>query len=166
MDMDGMDDDHGEEEEEHASAEHGHISGGLWQVSVDGSFERLQVRGEYQRFTVGLMSYSGGYVQAGFKLTDRLSANVQGELSRVRHVNPDILMEMAMPDGSIMHMPMDMDFEYTRDLAASLNFKLGPTVVLKAEGHTARGHSFDTYVGPMAPAGTSKYFLVSIAAAF
>ena len=162
MDMGGMDDEHAEEEE-HASAEHGHISGSLWQASVDGRFERLQVRGEYQRFVVGTITYSGGYVQAGLKLTDRLSANVQGEFSRVRHVDTDIQMEMAMPDGS---MPMDMNFEYTRDLAASLNFKLGPTVVLKAEGHTARGHSFDTFIDPMAPSGTSKYFLVSVAAAF
>ncbi len=134
---------------EEEAAEHA-LGGSLWQVSLDGSFDRLTVRGEYQIFSLAAMTYYASYGQVGFRLSERLSAHVQAELSRVHHADDEGALE----------------FRHTRDLAAALNFRLSPAMLLKGEGHLQRGHAFDTFVDPTGPSGSSRYFIARVAIAF
>ena len=145
----------GEEEggmtmEEEEEAEEHSLAGSLWQVSLDGSFDRLTLRGEYQIFNLATMTYYAGYAQVGFRLTDRLSTHVQGESSRVRHVDDEGTLE----------------FRHTRDLGTSINFKVTPALVVKVEGHLRGGHAFDTFVDPERAGKSSKYFIASASVAF
>ena len=140
---------HGEEEEEEEEAEHS-LGGFLWQVSLDGSFDQFTLRGEYQIFNLAAMTYYAGYAQVGFQLTDRFSAHVQGESSRVNHVDDE---------GTLA-------FQHTRDLGTSINFKVTPALVVKVEGHLRGGHAFDTYVDPARAGKSSKYFIASASVAF
>jgi len=142
---------HGHEEEEGAEEEEeARQPGSLWQASLDGNFDRVTLRGEYQVFALEEITYYAGYGQVGFRFADRLSAHVQAELSRVAH---------ADEDG-------DLEFKHTRDVAAALNFRLSPAMLLKFEGHLLNGHAFDTFIDPTGPSASGKYFITSISVAF
>ena len=96
------------------------------------------------------MTYYASYGQVGFRLSERLSAHVQAELSRVHHADDEGVLK----------------FRHTRDLAGAVNFKVTRAMVLKGEGHLQRGHAFDTFVDPVGPSVFSKYFIASVSVAF
>jgi hypothetical protein len=110
----------------------------------EGTGEILSGRAEFGK----MLSY---YLQGGAELTDRLSLVVQYESG---HMDP--------PEGPFA-LPKQ---EFWRDRIVGLNYTLNPNVVLKLEGHSARGWGFDNYVPTDGPPGTTRFGIASISVGF
>jgi len=120
--------------------------------SVDGTFDRFFVRGEYQRLKLAGFFPNGDetqilfHGQAGMKLFGPLSLNVQEEGAHVT----------------------DLGYTY-RDLddhAVGVNYALESNMVFKVEAHRRNGYNFDTYLAPTGPAGKSSYGIASMSVSF
>ena len=58
------------------------------------------------------------------------------------------------------------ELDYARDLALGVNYSPAAGLVLKLEGHRARGYFFDSYVDVAGPAGESTYGIASVSVSF
>jgi hypothetical protein len=116
----------------------------LWsQGSVDGQFERFTVRAEASQVTFRDATtdvYSGSlraaYAQVGVSLTSRLSFTAQADILRISFDVPE-------PQPPFPPQPLELDWTQQRDLGLAARYLLSPNVVLKLEGHRARGYSID-----------------------
>jgi hypothetical protein len=114
-------------------------------ASVDASFSRFSLRGEYFRDEFPSLIYSAYYGVASAKPVDKLTVNFQYSLAR---------FEVVLPSGVTVRVP------FSRDLAASVNYSPFSQVVLKLEGHEGEG---TTFVGTPP---VNRYFIASLAVSF
>jgi len=124
------------------------------QVSLDGNFSRVLLRGEAERLWVDNFAYTAWYAQAGVKPTERLGLYFQTDRASV-HV------PVATPFG-----PLFLKYPYAMDNAASVNFAISSSVVAKLEAHRAHGYQFDSYRSPLQSGLTTNYGVFSVAASF
>jgi hypothetical protein len=120
--------------------------------SVEGVFERFFVRSEVQ--SLFLKRYFSGaderqdflYVQGGIKLAEPLWLNAQWEAGVYK----------------------DPGFQYrqTDDVAIGLSHALESNLVIKLEGHRAKGYFFDVFRAPPTPPGKSVYGIASLSLSF
>jgi hypothetical protein len=124
----------------------------LYAASLDGTFDRFFVRGEYMRYNVeralvtadiGQINYYG---QGGVKLFEPLWLNVQLEYGKSDYAG--------------------FKFRSTDDKAVGVSYMFSPNKVLKIEAHTVKGYSFDTFVDPTGPAGKTNYGIASMSVSF
>lgn len=121
--------------------------------SVDATFDRIFVRGEFQQLMLTKVLQGGGnetqdiaYGQAGLKLTDHLSLNIQVEIAND-------------------HDP-GRSFRATDDRAIGVDYAVSPNIVFKIEGHAAKGYGFDLYLPTSGPAPKSNYGIASVSVSF
>jgi hypothetical protein len=121
--------------------------------SVDATFDRFFVRGEYQELLLKKVLVGGGdetqhivYGQAGVKLTDHVSLNVQMEVD-----------DNSDPGRS---------YRNSDDRAIGLNYAVSPNILFKIEGHAVKGYAFDTYLPTTGPAQKTNYGIASISVSF
>jgi hypothetical protein len=123
----------------------------IWTGSVDGTFDRFFVRGEYQELEWGDFGIDAYYAHGGVRVVPAVSLNAQYEIM-------DFVMTIpgmgTMTERSV------------RDAALGVNFFLSPNVVLKLEGHRMKGFSFDLPMAPGAPRGETDYIISSISVSF
>lgn len=141
----------------------------LWSHSaVDGHFGRFTVRAEGSHVTFRDATtdvYSGSlraaYVQVGMSLTSRLSFTAQADIQR-------IAIEIPEPQPPFPPQPLDVDWTQHRDLGLVARYLLSPSVVLKLEGHRARGYSVDNQLlFPMVDAPAQfNYAMFSVSTSF
>jgi hypothetical protein len=125
----------------------------MFQGSVDGSFDRLLLRAEYQRLLipragvagVDLNNYSY-YVQGSIKVIGPWWIGAQIEQSH-DNVGGD-------------------KYTFANDRAAGLNYKFSPERILKLEGHTMKGYNFDQFNPRPLPPGRAHYGLISLSVSF
>jgi hypothetical protein len=119
--------------------------------SVDGSFTRFNVRSEFARLDLGHgFQMDLGYAQAGVRLHPRITVNAQYEVSK---------FEMEIPFmGKIEQTSLE-------DYAVGANYALSPNVVLKLEGHRARGFVFDNQQFG-SPRQQGNYMISSLSVSF
>lgn len=128
----------------------GEQTGMFWTASADADLDRFYVRGEYQRGTFGDMRAQMYYGQAGVELGRGFSLNAQGEVQ----------------DRAIDLPTATLEADFARDVALGINFAPTASLVLKLEGHRARGLFFDEYVDEGGPPGRSNYMIASISVSF
>jgi hypothetical protein len=121
--------------------------------SLDATFDRFFVRGEYQELLLTKVLVGGGnetqhivYGQGGVKLTDHVSLNVQVEVANNNE-----------PGRSYLN---------NDDRAIGVNYAVSPNIVFKIEGHTVRGYAFDMYLPTTGPAQKSNYGIASVSVSF
>ena len=137
-----------------------------WNASLDGSFERFTIRGEYRVIDLGpylsppTPGYFDGskveayYGQVGLKLTEKLTANVQADL-----VNIEVTNAYGFPGV----LQRDMN----RDYAVGLNYAFHPWLVLKGEYHRTKGFWIeDEPIFIWGEPVEANYSIVSLAVSF
>jgi hypothetical protein len=120
--------------------------------SVDATRDRVFARAEFKRISLPDINYQSDivYGQVGARVVGGLSVNLQAERN-----------SMDVGTGATA-----LEYDAMEDLAAGVNYALNPNVVLKLEGHTAKGTAFDSFVSPVGPAGKSKYVISSVSVSF
>ena len=142
----------------------------LWTVSGDYSQNRYFVRGEYEvayfkdRSTGDRsQEYTAWYGQGGVGITEKLWLNAQYEFNNITLF--DFLPSPPLPSP-------DADFDNIKDLAFGLSYEFTPLLVLKGEYHFFEGYQLDVPTPPLNPAGEAlppgetRYFIISLSAAF
>jgi hypothetical protein len=122
----------------------------LSQVSLDGSFERCMLRGEYRYINVATFKSPGWHGQAGLRLTDQLWVYGQYEWTDIKVLSP----------FGWLHT------KYARDAAGSVVFKPNPAVALKIEGHQDKGYNSSVPLSPLGPPGNTNYLIASVSMAY
>jgi hypothetical protein len=122
----------------------------MWIVSLEGDFNRWMVRGERLRINGSDARVWAQYAQAGFKPVEKLMAVFQ-----IESKDSELLGSFAVPRYRAM-----------TDAALGLNYAFSPNLMLKGEGHRARGYAFDRYVDPAGPPTTTYYGILSVAVSF
>jgi methyl-accepting chemotaxis protein len=102
--------------------------------------------------------YGAWYAQAGVGVTDRLWLNGQVESNTMTlHYLPT---------------PAPVEYENINDVAAGLQYRISPRLMLKGEHHWFTGYQLDVLTPPIdgmgqpLPARKTNYFILSIATAF
>jgi hypothetical protein len=122
-----------------------------WIGSVEGSWDRVQLRSEYTNVTAGTAHLLSYYGQAGVRVVGGLSLNAQNDISDISaRVAPTVLLRQRN----------------MRDFAVGANYQFSPTLVVKLVQHDAKGYGFDTPVAATRAPGQSKYFVASVSTAF
>jgi hypothetical protein len=111
---------------------------------------RFEVNGEVLRSRFDFGEFLTFYAQAGGELTNRLTLLAQYESGRLTSEGPFPSSEQ----------------EFWRDRIVGLNYTVNPNVVLKLEGHSARGWGFDSYVPEEGPPGTTRFGIAGISVSF
>jgi hypothetical protein len=119
-------------------------------ASVDGSFDKWQLRAEGERTTSLGVKLLSRYGQFGFRASDLLTFNLQAETTE---------LELApVGSGPIL--------KFWQDQALGMNFHLAPLMVLKFEAHASKGFLYerptDLTVAPL----SSSYFITSFSVSF
>ena len=120
-----------------------------WHGSVDGSFTRVTVRGEYRKISTPQITYWTYYGYAGLHLTPKLSLHTQLDYA-----------DLAAP-------PLTR-FSYNDDQAVGVSYAFRSNLVVKAEGHTSTGYWTDNPVREIGidPPAKVKYLILSLATSF
>jgi hypothetical protein len=121
-----------------------------WNASVDGSFEKWQIRAEGLRATSMGAKLVSRYAQIGFRPIEFLSVNAQSEFSDIE-------------GGSA---GAGYSFKLIRDNAVGVNLFLGPMTVLKLEAHAMKGFNFEQATNPMGTPLSNAYFIGSFSVSF
>jgi hypothetical protein len=119
-------------------------------ASVDGSFEKWQLRVEGERTTSLGVKLLSRYGQLGFRPIERVSFNLQAETTELE----------TGPAGA------RSTFKFWQDQAAGLNFYLAPLMVLKLEAHASSGYLYEQPTDFAAPMLSGKYFITSFSVSF
>jgi hypothetical protein len=123
------------------------------QVSVDGSFDRFTARAEVQHVTFAPGRYLALTGHVGARLTRRLSVNAQADRADVDYTVP-----VTGPR---------FDGRFQDDYAFGFNWAFRADLVLKAEGHWAKGYRIDLPVNFFFdPARRTRYAILSLSATF
>jgi hypothetical protein len=122
----------------------------LHTYSLDASYDRLTLRGEYIDIKWGAAASDAYYLQGGVRLLPRLTLNAQYEISKFSMDTPFGLWEQTSLE----------------DRAVGLNYSISPNVVFKLEGHDVKGYNFDSGVDPFGPAGEGTYLISSLSVSF
>jgi len=129
------------------------VPNNLFAGSIDGTFEHAFLRGEYMKYIVdralpGLADYDqiNYYGQGGVQIFEPLWLNAQVQIGKTNY-------------GGFR-------FRDTFDRAIGVSYKISPGLVLKLEGHAARGYSFDSFVQVGGPPGKTNYGIASLSASF
>jgi hypothetical protein len=128
-------------------------------ASVDGAFQRFQLRGEWAQFQSGELLYTTFYAQAGVKLGERLSLNAQREQANVNVTAKPIVVGVPASALPVSRHTMRQALDH----AVGLTWAFRPDVVLKAEGHDNTGINFDRAVSPNT---RGRYVITSLALSF
>lgn len=124
----------------------------LWTASVDGTFDRVFARAEYEVAETTGFEYVAYYGQAGVRVWKGLWTNVQAEWN-TNHV-------------FVPQLGATLDVEAIQDYALGVNYRFGPKLVLKAEWHDFDGYQVGVPVDPFGPSVQNDYFILGVAAAF
>ena len=124
-----------------------------WHVSLDGSFERFTVQGEYRRIQItDDAAYIGYYGHVGINLHDQFSIHGLADYSDLKLTGTT---------------PLDLDFG--EDLAVGARVLPWPDLVLKAEFHFNEGYRAEEPT-PLAalgePPARVNYFIFSVSKSF
>ena len=130
----------------------GDVLPGVWReshASVDGSFSRFTLRGEYRRITTPDITYWTYYGYAAVHVTPRLALHTQ------------------LDYADLAANPLSR-FRYNDDQAVAASYAFRSNLVLKAEGHTSRGYWTDSPVRQIGidPPAKVKYLILSLATSF
>jgi hypothetical protein len=124
------------------------ISATTFAGSLDGSFERWQLRAEASRIKTYGVIVETGYAQLGVRPRSWLGVNAQMEHSDFKFDAPPTEIEMA------------------RDVAAGVNFYFTPLTVLKLEWHHTKGFAYEEVVNMSGPPIRGSYLITSFSVAF
>ena len=119
-----------------------------YHVSLEESYRRLVARVEYKYRHTADAKIASGYVQMGFRLTDKLTANVQMERFH--------LVIEELPSG------VDQD----KDCALGLSYAFRVGLVLKLEHHWNRGFGQEPPSSIFGPKHDTRYGILSLATSF
>ncbi|HXO20437.1 MAG TPA: hypothetical protein VOA87_11005, partial [Thermoanaerobaculia bacterium] len=120
-----------------------------YHLSVEGTYRRLVTHVEYKYRHTADAKVDSGYVHVGYRLTDKLTANLQAEGSHV----------------SLQELPQGIDQDMDRALGVS--YTLRPGLVLKAEHHWNRGFSAVLpATGLAGPKLKTRYAILSLSTSF
>ena len=130
----------------------GSVLPGIWReshASVDGSFTRITVRGEYRRIATPDITYWTYYGYAALHVTPRLTLHTQLDYA-------------DLAAGSLSR------FSYNDDQAVAASYAFRSNLVVKVEGHTTRGYWTDTPVREIGidPPAKVTYLILSLATSF
>jgi hypothetical protein len=122
----------------------------VWVGSLDADFDRHMVRGEY--LTVETMDNRTEryYAHGALDLTSWLQLAAQAEI-----VTGEPKLPAPAPKSRL-----------SQDYALGLSYRVRSDLVLKLEGHRAKGYAFDMFVDPTGPALATSYAIASIAVTF
>jgi hypothetical protein len=119
-------------------------------ASVDGSFDKWQLRAEGERITTLGVKLLSRYGQFGFRVSELLTLNAQTETTEI---------EMApVGSGDIL--------KFWQDHAGGVNLHLGPLMVLKLEAHASKGYLYERPTDLTVPPLSSFYFITSFSVSF
>lgn len=146
-----------------------------WRAAAEALIGRSSARAEYRAMDHVGHTMESYYVQAGFDLTDHWTVNAQAEFE-------NRMMKSAMDEEGATSMSMDehsasgmdpmgsplteFEFPWARDFAFGVNYRFSYNLVFKLEAHRASGYNFDDFFDRMGSAGTTDYFIASVATAF
>lgn len=119
-------------------------------ASVDGSFERWQLRGEASRVETYGVIVEARYAQLGIRPLRWLGVNAQSEVL-------DFTFDVGgTPDKT----------EITRDNAAGVNLFFSHGTVLKIEAHRTKGFSYEEVIDRSSGPIRGSYVIASLSVAF
>jgi len=125
----------------------------LFGGSLDGTFDRYYLRGEYQGLSLKKFAPSGGdelehdwWAETGIKLTNALWLNTQLAMSDINYPG--------------------RTYRWVDDRVIGVSYALNPHVVVKVEGHDHRGYDLDTYTDVTGPPDRTHFGIVSVSASF
>lgn len=123
----------------------------LWTASVEASFERVFLRGEYEVAETEGYTYQAHYGQAGVRVWRGLWVNGQAEFNT--------------NDVSVRGLG-NLEIKAIQDYAVGANYRITGNLVAKAEWHDFEGYQVGVPVSPLGPPVKNKYFVLGIAASF
>ena len=124
----------------------------LYQFSIDGSFEKVIARTEFEyvKFLPG--HYRAYYAQFGYRVCDKLMLLAQGDFASLR---------LVVPPGAVF------DRSLNRDYAIGANYAFRSNVVLKVETHWVKGFRSEIPINIFFdPPLKSRYTILSISCSF
>ena len=124
-----------------------------WWASAEEKLDRLTARAEYRQFifNAGDMHVRSYYLQAGFRVLDELSVNVQRDV---------IDVDRAVPGGTLR-------IPYNRDNAVGVNYAFMPNIVAKFELHNSRGFTIEEPTDVIGGSPSrSNYLITSLSVSF
>jgi hypothetical protein len=124
-----------------------------WWTGAEGVFDRFTVRSEYREyiFNNGGIQSSAYYGQAGFRILDALSVNVQRDMLDLRIATP----------GGTLRIP------YSRDNAIGLDYSFTPNIVAKIELHDDHGFASEEPMDVLhGQPVRSRYYITSLSVTF
>jgi hypothetical protein len=130
----------------------GSVLPGVWHeahASLDGSFTRITLRGEYRKISTPDITYWTYYGYAGLHLTPKLTVHTQLDYA-------------DLAAGGLSR------FSYNDDQAVGVSYAFRSSLVIKAEGHTSSGYWTDNPVRQIGidPPAKVKYLILSLATSF
>ena len=132
----------------------GGAHGKIWNASVDGNFERIQLRAERMRMKTYGFEVTAKYAQVGVRVLPWLALNAQAEVR----------------DEMLRFTPTTpwFDLKAGRDNAVGVNFHLLDDTVFKLEAHTSKGYGYmyEQVVDISAPALHGAYYISSFSVSF
>jgi hypothetical protein len=133
---------------------------GFMLASVDGTFERSLVRTEFRQSFGADSKRREFYAQLGYRITPAIALNLQGEYATRMH-DPE-----EDENGDDIPNPEEKRFTFTKDLGLGINYSIAPNIVLKLEGHAAKGYNFEQFMVTRGPSASSRYFISSVSLSF
>ncbi len=121
-----------------------------WNASIDGAFEKWQLRAEALRTTSVNVLLLTRYAQVGYRPVEFLAVNAQAEYSNV--------------SGSDAGGPWN--FNMMRDHALGINLFLGPMAVWKLEGHATKGVNYEQVTNMRGAPLSNAYVISSFSVSF
>jgi hypothetical protein len=119
-------------------------------VSVDGTFDRFQVRSEYGHLTSGGFTEPRYYVQAGVRVWGPITVNGQLEYENQKDTEAVNLEDIA----------------YDRDRAIGVNWAIMSNIIVKLEGHATKGYNYEMPVNSHGPPINGHYGIASLSVSF
>ncbi len=121
-----------------------------WQVSLDGTFDRFQVRSEYGVLKSGGFTQPRYYVQAGARVWGPITVNGQLEYENKKDTEASNLEDIA----------------FDRDHAIGVNYAVLSNIVVKLEGHFTKGYNYEMPISSHGPPIDGRYAIASVSVAF
>ncbi len=119
-----------------------------YHISAEGEFGRVVTHVEYKNIDFGTGTYEGGYGHLGFKVTDKITVNVQRDFA---NLNINFFRKGDFDD----------------ETALGVNYAIRPDLVVKLEHHWNQGYTAEVPTQNFfAPKVKINYSLVSLSTSF
>ncbi len=119
-------------------------------MSLDGTFDRFQVRSEYGVLKSGGFTQPRYYVQAGARVWGPITVNGQLEYENKKDTEASNLEDIA----------------FDRDHAIGVNYAVLSNIVVKLEGHFTKGYNYEMPISSHGPPIDGRYAIASVSVAF